>query len=352
MTLPETNQHAAGRGYLPLVEVRRGGRLESVHHGAVVVADARGRVVQAHGDPGEVTFLRSSAKPVQVLPLIASGAAERAGFSDAQIAVMIGSHGGEPMHVEAVRSILARIGVPEEALQCGAHPPFYRPAARALREAGVRPSAIHNNCSGKHAGMLTLAKALGAPLDSYLDPGHPVQTAIRDAMAALSGLPPGAIPIAVDGCSAPTFALPLSAAAGLYARLMDPESLSESLRMACRRVVGAMHAHPEMVAGTDRICTVLMREGACDLIAKIGAEGFYGLGFRRDGRGFGIALKVADGNAERARPSAVIECLRRLAILTDPAAEALAARFVGPLRNHRGTVVGEVVPILNLRPIE
>jgi len=332
--------------------VRRGGRLESVHHGAVVVADARGRVVQAHGDPGEVTFLRSSAKPVQVLPLIASGAAERAGFTDAQIAVMIGSHGGEPMHVEAVRSILARIGVSEEALQCGAHPPFYRPAARALREAGASPTALHNNCSGKHAGMLALAKSLGAPLDTYLDPGHPAQLKIRDAMVSLSGLPPDAIPIAVDGCSAPTYAIPLSAAAGVYARLMEPEALPGPLKAACRRAVGAMRAHPEMVAGTDRICTVLMREGACDLVAKIGAEGFYGLGFRREGRGFGIALKVADGNDERARPVAVIECLRRLAILSDPGAEALAARFVGPLRNHRGTVVGEVVPVLNLQPVD
>jgi L-asparaginase II len=256
------------------------------------------------------------------------------------------------MHVEMVRSILAHIGVPEEALQCGAHPPFYRPAALALREAGSSPTAIHNNCSGKHAGMLALAKDLGAPLDSYLDQGHPAQLMIRDAMAALSGLAPDAIPIAVDGCSAPTYALPLGAAAGLYARLMDPELLAGPLRSACRRVVGAMRAHPEMVAGTDRICTFLMREGACDLIAKIGAEGFYGLGFRREGRGFGIALKVADGNDERARPAAVIECLRRLAILSDAAAAALALRFVGPLRNHRGTVVGQVVPVLDLRAID
>jgi L-asparaginase II len=320
---------ASTNGYRPLVKVWRGDTVESLHHGVVVVMDDAGREVARHGDPSLVTYLRSSAKPAQVLPLLASGAAERFGFSDAEIAVMIGSHGGEPFHVEAVRAILERIGVGEEALQCGAHPPYHRPSAQALRAAHEEPTAVHNNCSGKHAGMLALAVHLGAPTAGYLDEGHPVQRRILAAVAALAGLAPGDIRTAIDGCSAPNFALSMSAAATMYARLIAPGGLPADLQAAARRVVAAMRRHPEMVAGTDRLCTALMRSASGGLIAKIGAEGFYGLGFERDGRGLGVALKVADGDGDRA---------------------GLQERYVGPLRNHRGLVVGRVDACLDLHP--
>lgn len=338
------------QGYRPLVVVRRGGVVESVHHGAVVIADASGRVDLAHGDPETVTFLRSAAKPIQALPLLQSGAVQRFGLTDGEVAVMIGSHGGEPFHVAAVQSILKKIGLGEEALQCGAHPPFHKPSAKALREAGLPPSAIHNNCSGKHAGMLALAVHLRAPIATYLDPQHPVQTHILEVLAEVSGRPASAIPLAVDGCSAPTFALPLASAAVLYARLVSPQGLRPELAEAARRAVATMRGRPEMVAGTDRICTALMREGQAGLIAKIGAEGFYGLGFERDGRGFGIALKVADGDGERARSTAAIEALRQLGLVTDEVASGLLERFVGEIRNHRGLSVGRVEPAFALRP--
>jgi len=337
-------------GWKPLVEVWRGGTLESVHHGAVAVADDSGRTVLAHGDPGLVTFLRSSAKPAQVLPLLASGAADRFGFTGEEIAAMIGSHGGEPFHVAAVRSILAKAGLGEDALQCGAHAPYHRPSARALRGAGQAPAAIHNNCSGKHAGMLALAVALGAPTATYLEAEHPVQTRIREAVATLAGMASGEIGLAIDGCSAPTFALPLERAAALYARLMAPAVLPPGLREAAARAVAAMRRHPEMVAGTDRICTALIQAGSCGLIAKIGAEGFYGLGYARDGRGYGIALKISDGDGDRARPAATLAALRTLGVLADAPAAAVFERFVGILRNHRGLVVGRVAPVLDLRP--
>jgi L-asparaginase II len=334
----------------PLVEVLRGERVESVHHGAAVLADDAGGLVAAHGDPGLVTFLRSSAKPAQVLPLLVSGAAERFGFTDPEVAVMIGSHGGEPFHLEAVRSILKRIGLGEEALQCGAHPPFYRPAARALREARQEPSVLHNNCSGKHAGMLALAVHLGAPIGSYLEPGHPVQQRILDVVARLAGVGAESIVLAVDGCSAPTFAISLRAAATLYARLLAPDALPEDLGRAARRAVAAMRRHPEMVAGTGRLCTDLMRRGGDGLVAKIGAEGFYGLGYTRGGRGFGLAIKVSDGDGDRARPTAAIDALRQLELLTAPDAARLMDQHVGPIRNHRGLVVGRVRPCFALRP--
>ena len=337
-------------GWKPLVEVWRGETLESVHHGAVAVADDSGRTILAHGDPGLVTFLRSSAKPAQVLPLLASGAVERFGITEEEIAVMIGSHGGEPFHVATVRSILAKAGLDERDLMCGAHAPYHRPSARALRAAGREPTAVHNNCSGKHAGMLALAVTLGAPTATYLENDHPVQVRIRDAVATLAGIEPGELAVAVDGCSAPNFALPLERAAVLFARLMAPGVLPPGLREAAGRAVAAMRRHPEMVAGSDRICTALMQAGSCGLIAKIGAEGFYGLGYARDGRGYGIALKISDGDGDRARPAATLAALQAVGVLADGPAAALFERFVGILRNHRGLVVGRVAPVLDLRP--
>src|SRR6266850_138508 len=188
---------------VPLVEVRRGDLVESVHFGAIAVVDARGRAVAAAGDPSLSVVLRSTAKPAQVLPVLDSGAARRFRLDEEQIAVMIGSHGGEPFHVRAVRSILKAAGLDEKALQCGAHAPYHRDSARALRHRRQKPTAVHNNCSGKHAGMLALAVHLGAPVDSYLDPGHPVQTLIRARIETLAGLPVGATRLAIDGCSAP-----------------------------------------------------------------------------------------------------------------------------------------------------
>ncbi|HYV19393.1 MAG TPA: asparaginase [Verrucomicrobiae bacterium] len=340
-------------GGQPLVEVWRGDHVESVHSGGIAVADARGRTLRAHGDPEASTYLRSAAKPAQVLPLLMSGAAERFGLIDAEIAVMIGSHGGEPMHVEAVRSILDKIGLPEAALQCGAHAPFHRPSAQFLREAGRRPSALHNNCSGKHAGMLALARQIEAPVERYLEEDHPVQRRIRDTIAALASVPAAAIPAAIDGCSAPTFALSLAAAATLYARLVEPEGLPSSLADAAGRAVAAMRRHPDMVAGTDRLCSDLMRASSAGLIAKIGAEGFYGLAWLDQGRGRGAALKIGDGDdGDRARPAAALALLRAEGALTAAAAEGLTDRYAPPLKNHRGLVVGRLRVMLDGGPPE
>ncbi|HEV8121010.1 MAG TPA: asparaginase [Candidatus Polarisedimenticolia bacterium] len=338
-----------GEAFRPLVEVWRGDVVESLHFGAVVVAGADGCVTLAHGDPAAVTFLRSAAKPAQILPLLEAGGAERFGLTGAEIAVMIGSHNGEPVHVAAVESILHKIGCEPGALQCGAHPPFHRPSARALREAGAAPTALHNNCSGKHAGMLALARLLGAPIETYVEASHPVQVRILDTIASLSGLPPEAVRTAVDGCSAPTFAMPLGAAATLYARLVDRDVLPEGLRKAAALAVAAMHAHPEMVAGEDRLCTALMRRGREGLVAKIGAEGVYGFAFGAGAKGTGVALKIADGDDDRARPTAALATLTRLGVLAKGDFEDLRMAFAGPIKNRRHRVVGKVVPVLDLR---
>jgi L-asparaginase II len=291
------------------------------------------------GEPTQPVVLRSTAKPAQVLPLIDSGGAERFRFSDEEIAVMIGSHGGEPFHVGAVRSILERIGLDERALQCGAHDPYHRPSARALRQSGQDPTALHNNCSGKHAGMLALAVHLGAPIERYLETGHPVQERIRARIESLAGLASGTAPLLIDGCSAPTFAMPLASLALLYARLAAPAADADP---SVRRAVAAMRGHPEMIAGTDRLCTALMRTGRCGLIAKIGAEGMYGLAWERGGTGYGLALKISDGEGQRSRHSVALEALRQLEVLSAEEASSVRAQFVDEVRNHRDLVVGSI----------
>ncbi|MGH9748546.1 MAG: asparaginase [Candidatus Polarisedimenticolia bacterium] len=347
--LRDDSPPAPETAYVPLVAVLRGGQVESLHHGAIAVVDASGAAVASCGDPETRVFLRSAAKPAQVLPLLREGGAERFGLDAAALAVMIGSHNGEAIHLEAVRRVLRAIGLDEGALQCGVHAPFHRGTARALRERGLEPGVLHNNCSGKHAGMLALAVHLGSDVASYLDAGHPVQRRIREAIESLCGLGPGAARAAVDGCSAPTFAVPLRAAALLYARLVEPDRAPPPLAAAARSAVAAMRLHPDLIAGEDRICTVLMRLGSAGLIAKIGAEGIFGLAFERDGHGMGIALKIADGNGERARYMAILEVLRQLGVLDAATTDRLAARFVEAIRSHRGMVVGEVRPVFALR---
>jgi L-asparaginase II len=198
--------------------------------------------------------------------------------------------------------------------------------------------------------MLALAIHLGAPTDTYLEPDHPVQVRIRAVIETLAGLPPGGARLATDGCSAPTFGVPLRAAALLYARLVaaavggsGPAGVGD-LMPAARRAIAAMRGHPEMIAGDDRLCTALIRSGRHGLVAKIGAEGVYGLGFAPEGRPLGMALKIADGEGRRSRTTAVVEALRQLGVLGDEQAQSIAGQFVGDLRNRRGLVVGRVRP--------
>ena len=348
MTGHKIGTSGCANGYVPLVEIVRGDVVESVHHGALSVVTDAGLSLAAAGDPATVTFLRSAAKPIQVLPLLAEGAADRFGLTTEEIAVIIGSHGGEPRHLDTVRSILKKTGLDESALRCGSHSPMHPPAARALRAGGGEPTVLHNNCSGKHAGMLALAVALGAPVKSYLEPDHPVQVRIRAAIRAFADLPDDELKMAVDGCSAPTFALPLERAALTFARLLVPGGPLVEFLASAERAVAAMREHPFMIAGTDRLCTALMEETGHRLVAKIGAEGFYGLGYERDGRGVGIAIKVADGDGSRARHSIALRVLEDSGILSGLHAQRLRGRFVGDITNCRGLKVGRVRTLFDL----
>ncbi len=331
---------------IPLVEIIRGSRLEVIYRGAIAVVDTRGQLVASAGDPNLTTFLRSSAKPFQLLPLVESGAAERFGFSDRELAIMAASHNGEEFHVQAVVGILRRLGQDVNALQCGTHPPSYTPAARALEVTGQQPSALHNNCSGKHSGMLAQCLDRKLPIENYLDPRHPVQVTIQQTLAELAGVSPETMDVATDGCSAPTFAIPLAAAALAFARLADPSQLPEPRRSALRRIAAAMMTHPEMVGGTKRLDTDVMRAGRGRVVVKGGAEGYYGIGILP--QGLGVALKMEDGDGARGRNAVVVEVLRQLGALDETDLAGLSRYAVGPTRNHRGLLVGEMRPCFQL----
>ncbi len=342
-----TNEHLPA-----LVEVARGSIVESQHHGVLVVAATDGRIIASVGDPDRVTYLRSAAKPFQALAVVESGAADHFGLTERELAVICGSHAAEPQHLEAVRSILSKIGLREDALRCGAHMPIHEETARSLLCTGQSPQPIHNNCSGKHSGMLALCRYWGAEVVTYLEPDHPVQVANRRVVAEMAGLRPEELIIGVDGCSVPTFALPLRAAARAYARLCDPRDLPPARQAACRRIVAAMQAYPEMVgASKGNLDSDLMRIADGRVVSKGGAEGFQGVGvLPRAGRpALGLALKVEDGLGDRARGLATVEALRQLHVLDENDLRSLVRYGRRPLHNWRGVPVGELRPLLTLR---
>ena len=353
---PVSNPSAPDPGYVPLYELTRGGVVESTHFGAVAVVDTQGRLVAHHGDPQAVAFLRSTAKPFQALPFLEAGGASTFGLTPAHIALICASHLGTDAHVATLREIQAKTGVMEGDLMCGVHPPYHRPTAEALRERGEAPTPNRHNCSGKHTGMLAFARLKGWPLASYLEPDHPVQQHILEAFAAMCDLPPENVVVGTDGCSAPNFAVPLYNAARAYARLCDPRELPPDRAAACQAVTGAMRAHPEMVQGPGGFDTRLMQVCAGHLVAKGGAEGYYGLGIFPDARGspwgaLGVAIKVSDGDLKsRVRPGVVLEILRQLGVLEEQDQEQLAD--FGPVRpvlNWRKIQVGVARPCFELQ---
>lgn len=337
----------------PLVEVLRGNQVESYHLGAIAVVDREGHLRAHVGDPDVVTFLRSTAKPIQALSLIESGAADAFGFEPRHIAIACGSHSGSDVHVEVVRDMLARIGLDEFALRCGAHRPGDKLTAARLEAAGAWPTPLRHNCSGKHAGMLAQAVHRGLTTADYLHPQHPVQQTILHNLAEMAGINAASIVIAVDGCSAPTFALPLRAAAYAFARLVDPVDLPPERQAACRHIVMAMQSHPEMVGGEASFDTRVMRALPGRLISKGGAEGYLGLGLLPDALfpgspALGVAMKVADGDSPRARGPASFGLLVGLGLLDGQVPPEVQSFASLPVLNVRELHVGEVRPVLKL----
>lgn len=323
------------------IEVTRGALVESVHRAHAAVVDAAGRVLYAAGDPGRVTFLRSSAKPLQALAMAESGAPESFGLTDREIAVMCASHAGEPFHVAAVQSILQKIGLDEGALACGTHAPGHGPSAAALVRAGESPRKIHNNCSGKHASMLTLCRHEGWQIEGYTAPDHPVQVRLRRVLAEMAGVETDDVYVAVDGCNAPVFAIPLRHIARAFARLARPAAVPPERENAIKRISRAMRAHPEMVDGTGGFTTNLMDVAGDNVVSKSGAEGLFCAGALA--QGWGIAIKMEDGSA-RGHPILVPELLAALRVISAEQSERLRELHAPRVLNTAGVTVGEMRP--------
>lgn len=320
----------------------RNGHIESVHLGHVAVVDASGRVVAQAGEPRVLVFPRSSFKPFQALPIVESGAFAKSGLGAEALALIAGSHGGSDAHVTLVRAILDAAGAGEGDLQCGTHIPYDEPTAAALRERGERPGPLRHNCSGKHAGMLLYARFLGAPLESYLDPAHPVQQAIFTRFQDLMG--ESLDGTAVDGCSAPTPRMPLATLARAFALLAAGRDAAGRPVPALAEVREAMRAHPFSVAGDGRLDTLIM-QAAPDLVAKAGAEAVHATGVV--GNGTGIAVKVVDGT-RRALAPAVVTVLAEAGVLDAEARRVLAPLADERLRNFAELEVGAIRGVARL----
>jgi len=332
-----------------LVRVMRGELAESAHRGHLAVADAQGRVLYELGDADVLVFARSAAKPLQAIAVAESGAADRFGLTGKEMAVICASHNGEPEHTATVLSILTKIGKTAGDLQCGAHEPYHKPTADRMKAFGLSPTHLHNNCSGKHAGMLAVAVAQGWAADGYVNAEHPVQKLMLETFAQMSGWPTDRIILGTDGCGVPVFGLPLAHLAAAYARLGSPDALEPKRGKTCRRIVDVIRSHPRMIAGRDRFDTQLIEATRGRIIGKMGAEGIFALTVPETG--LGIALKIEDG-AMRAVYPAIVEALRQLDLIA-PAELARLESFHRPfVMNRRGEIVGRVEPDFRLRKPE
>ncbi|QUV84393.1 asparaginase [Chloracidobacterium aggregatum] len=339
------HQASPNQGAPVLVEVWRGSAVESRHRGAIVAATATGQIVAAVGDPNWLCFLRSAAKPFQAMAVLRTGAAERFALTTRELAIMAASHNGEPEHTAVVAGLLSRLGLTADALRCGTHPPFNRAAARRL--AGVTITALHNNCSGKHAGMLAGCLAAGFATADYDAPTHPLQTEIANTIATMCNVAVGAMPRGLDGCTVPTWAVPLQNLAVGYARLFAHSPYPEE----SRRVATAMLAHPELIGGTERIDTDLMRAVPGHLLSKVGAEGVHAVAVPASDRfpdALGLAVKIEDGDSFRARNTVVLEVLRHLELLGAQPYAALMAKYSQPILTHRQQPAGELRAVFQL----
>ena len=350
--------------FLPLLELKRARVVESTHVGAIAVVDSTGALIHSHGDPYTVAFLRSSAKPFQVLPFVERGGVEHFGFTQRELALSCASHETAQMHLDAVKELQNKVGVEEKYLQCGPHLPGDVAKLREVIQKDIKPTANFNNCSGKHTAMLAHAKMRSLPLENYLANDHPIQQDILSTFAEVCGIEKEKVELGTDGCSAPNFAVPLYNAALGMARLCDPRALTEARGAACKKIISAMMAYPEMVSNYGEFDCELMKTCEGKVVTKRGAEGFQIIGIlpgalAPDSPGIGIAFKVTDGDPARmndaletkprVRPAITLEILRQLGALNENQLKTLSA--FGPskiLKNYAGIVTGESHPAFHL----
>lgn len=332
-----------------IAETTRGGIAESLHYGVVVAVDAAGEVVASAGDPEQVVFFRSSAKPFQAIPVIESGAADAFGFTPAELALCCASHEGSPAHQAQVAAMLAKLGLSPDALQCGCPLTGDEPEAARITLGQVARTPLQCDCSGKHSGMLATIVHEGLSQADYLDPQHPLQQRILGLMSEVMRVPVSEIGLGTDGCSLPTFAAPVRAFATAYAALAAPErtpaGAGREHAEALNRLRAAMTAHPVNVSGEGNLVATIMEVSDGRVAAKTGAEGLVCLAVPE--RELGIAIRIADGTY-RAHPVAVVSALEQLDILDAAVRQEILARHSPELRNHNGRLVGEIRPAFTL----
>jgi L-asparaginase II len=341
-----------------LVEVTRGDRVESRHRGSLAVVASSGQLLWSYGDPEEFAFIRSTAKPFQLAPFVASGRFDAYNFPapTESLAIMAASHSGEDRHVRTVQAVLRAGGLTRDVLACGVHAPFDVETAQRLIRDGEPLTALRHNCSGKHAGMALHAKAAGWPIETYWQPDHPVQQLALDTVALLSEVPRSEVVTATDGCGVVSFGLPLRGLALAFARLADPSGVSDPpLRSALERIRDAMMAHPELVAGERRrLDTAVMRVAPGNVVAKAGAEGvqaiaILGTSGLRGAKPAGLALKIEDGDgSNRARNVATCRALHQIGVLDDEALRRLVEYASPTVLDPRGEAAGVVRPAFTL----
>ena len=324
-----------------LVHALRGDVVENCHRGAIAVCDPRGRLIHAWGDVDQLVYPRSSIKALQALPLVESGAADHYSLSQAELALACSSHNAETIHTQAVKGLLARVGLEESALECGAHLPLHEPTAHHLLGERQQPGKIHNNCSGKHSGMLATACFLGEPTSGYVERDHPVQQRWFDVVSAMADVDMRALPWSQDGCGIPVIAMPLSAIATAFARFAAPDDLDNQRAEAIARIRCAIAANPMMVAGSGRLCSDIMQLSGQRLLVKSGADGVYTATLPESG--YGLALKIDDGHSE-ASQVALLAALQHLGALRSDEIEALSERCQIPIHNTRSLVTGYRIP--------
>ncbi len=340
--------------FSPLVELTRGPLVESIHFGALAIVDASGKMIASVGDPELVANLRSSSKPFQSLPLIENGGPEHFGMTEQEIAITCASHSGTDKHVAVLKTLQAKLGVQETDLQCGIHPAGDEATAEAMLRRGEAPTQNRHNCSGKHTGMLAQCLLNDQPIEDYLNNAHSIQKGIRSTFAEMANMVPEDVLIGIDGCSAPTFGVPLYHAALAYARLSDPSGLPEKRAQALRRIFAAMTTYPDMVAGPGRFDTRLMEVGCGKIVCKGGAEGYQAIGLAQGAFGpgspaVGITYKVIDGDVSgRARPLIGMTVLRQLGALDEKQLAALSEFDARPIDNWRHIEVGVIRPAFTL----
>lgn len=353
--------------YQPFLEITRGGITESIHFGAMAVVDARGKLIASHGNANLVTFLRSSAKPFQALPFVERDGVEHFGLTDRELALICSSHSGTNEHLKVLVGIQKKVGISESDLRCGSHPVSDEPTRDAMILRGEQPSPNRHNCSGKHSGMLAHARMRSLPLAGYIDPAHEIQKSILAAFADMCEMKQEDVIVGIDGCSVPTFGVPLFNAANALAKLCDPNLLDSKRADSCNKITAAMTGNADMVAGPGRFDTHLMAAGKGLILCKGGAEGYQAIGLMPGALGagspaMGIAFKISDGDLgghvnptfpgmrsdSRARAITALSILKQLGALNSEQLQELKSFDAQPIYNWQKIEVGEYHPLVKI----